>query len=90
MLELGGGQKKVVCREIDYMKDDAFSQFIEKYPAFKDTTALDLLRKKDYQILDAEGHIYLDYTGGGLYAGSQLDAHQELLRKNIFGFKTSF
>lgn len=67
------------------MNNDAYSRFLEKYPAFKDTTALDLLRKKDYQMLDSEGHIYLDYTGGGLYASSQLKAHQELLRKNIFG-----
>ena len=67
------------------MKNDTYSRFLEKYPSFKDTTALDLLRKKDYQTLDSEGHIYLDYTGGGLYASSQLKAHQELLRKNIFG-----
>jgi hypothetical protein len=29
------------------MKNDAYSRFLEKYPAFKDTTALDLLRKKE-------------------------------------------
>ena len=72
------------------MKNDAYSRFIEKYPAFKDTTALDLLRKKDYQTLDSEGHIHLDYTSGGLHASSQLKAHQELLSKNIFGNPHSY
>lgn len=29
--------------------------------------------------------MYLDYTGGGLYAESQLRMHSELLRKGVFG-----
>ena len=72
------------------MENDTYPRFLEKYSAYKNTTPLDLLRKKDYQTLDLEGHIYLDYTGGGLYAGSQLKAHQELLRKNIFGNPHSY
>ena len=35
--------------------------------------------------LDELGHIYLDYTGGGLYADSQLREHFELLRHHVFG-----
>jgi selenocysteine lyase/cysteine desulfurase len=31
------------------------------------------------------GHIYLDYTGGGLYADSQLRRHQKLLAEHVFG-----
>ena len=67
------------------MKNDAYYRFIEKYPAYKSTSNLDLLRKTDYQTLDSESHIYLDYTGAGLYANSQLTAHQELLSNNVFG-----
>jgi len=72
------------------MKNEAYSRFLKKYPAFKNTAALDLLREKDYQTLDSEGHVYLDYTGGGLYANSQLTTHQELLSKNIFGNPHSY
>ena len=43
------------------------------------------LRKKEYDRLDDLGHVYLDYTGGNLYAESQLLQHQELLRNNVFG-----
>ena len=31
------------------------------------------------------GQVYLDYTGGGLYAESQLRAHHELLSRGVFG-----
>ena len=48
-------------------------------------TLLDELRRSDYGRLDARGHVYLDYTGAGLYADSQLAEHLELLRANVFG-----
>ena len=35
--------------------------------------------------LDSGEHVYLDYTGGGLYADIQLRQHQELLRDHVFG-----
>lgn len=47
--------------------------------------ALDELRRSEYARLDAGGHVYLDYTGAGLYAESQLADHLELLRANVFG-----
>ncbi len=46
---------------------------------------LDALRAADYARLDARGEVYLDYTGGGLYAQSQLDAHHRLLSEGVFG-----
>jgi len=52
---------------------------------FPDTSAVDALRASDYSRLDRQGHVYLDYTGGGLYADSQLRAHQDLLATNILG-----
>ncbi len=48
-------------------------------------SALDELRRSEYARLDAGGHVYLDYTGAGLYAESQLADHLELLRANVFG-----
>jgi selenocysteine lyase/cysteine desulfurase len=47
--------------------------------------AFDRLRAVDYSRLDAQDHVYLDYTGGGLWADSQVRAHQELLQYNILG-----
>jgi molybdenum cofactor sulfurtransferase len=46
---------------------------------------LEELRRSDFARLDAAGHVYLDYTGAGLYAESQLVEHLELLRRNVFG-----
>ncbi|SHO62137.1 aminotransferase class V-fold PLP-dependent enzyme [Algoriphagus zhangzhouensis] len=43
------------------------------------------LRQIEYNRLDDQGHVYLDYTGGGLYSQSQLDKHFKALSKNIFG-----
>ncbi len=62
-----------------------YEQFLEKYPFYKETGLLDTLRARDYARLDREGHIYLDYTGGGLYAQSQIEKHMALLRDHVFG-----
>ena len=35
--------------------------------------------------LDEIGQVYLDYTGGGLHAASQIDAHAELMRSRVLG-----
>ena len=48
------------------------------------------LRRDEYGRLDAGGHVYLDYTGAGLYAQCQLDEHLALLRTGVFGNPHSF
>lgn len=65
--------------------DDAFDQFERAYPAYRTTHRLDALRATEYARLDRHGHVYLDYTGGGLYAESQLREHMALLRDGVFG-----
>ena len=50
-----------------------------------ETAVLGALRRREYARLDARGHVYLDYTGAGLYAQSQLDEHLALLRVGVFG-----
>lgn len=59
--------------------------FHEAHPTYQNSVSIDHLRRKEYHNLDKDGHIYLDYTGGGLYAEFQLQEHFELLRHNIFG-----
>ena len=63
----------------------ALRNFRHAYPVFETTHALDELRAKEYSRLDEQGHVYLDYTGGGLYADSQIQAHAALLRGGIYG-----
>jgi len=43
------------------------------------------LRQTEFSRLDACGQVYLDYTGAGVYAQSQLDEHMALLRGHVFG-----
>jgi molybdenum cofactor sulfurtransferase len=69
---------------------NSFNLFLQKYPSYKETTVLDDIRKSEYRILDQQGHIYLDYTGGGLFASSQLEAHQALLESHVFGNPHSY
>ncbi len=63
----------------------AFADFSRRYPEFATTAVLDDLRASEYGRLDAHGLTYLDYTGGGLYARSQLRAHEELLADVVLG-----
>jgi selenocysteine lyase/cysteine desulfurase len=58
---------------------------LEQHPDYADTAVLDKLRESDYARLDRGGHVYLDYTGGGLYADSQLREHMQLLQTGVFG-----
>ena len=62
-----------------------FETFLQKYPTYERTSKIDELRKTDYARLDAGEHVYFDYTGGGIYAESQIQKHQQLLRENVFG-----
>src|SRR6266545_1937346 len=64
---------------------EAEAAFRRAHPRYDDTTVLDELRRSDFTRLDTGGHVYLDYTGAGLYADSQLSEHLELLRANVFG-----
>jgi selenocysteine lyase/cysteine desulfurase len=50
-----------------------------------DADAVRELRAREYSRLDATGQVYLDYTGGGLYAASQVRDHQRLLAEGVFG-----
>ncbi len=50
-----------------------------------DAAAVRALRRTEYSRLDANDQVYLDYTGAGLYAESQLRAHQVLLQRDVFG-----
>jgi molybdenum cofactor sulfurtransferase len=63
----------------------SYAEFVQKYPAYDRTHDIDELRERDYARLDRLNQIYMDYTGGGLYAESQLLAHQKILKENVFG-----
>jgi selenocysteine lyase/cysteine desulfurase len=43
------------------------------------------IRAREFARLDAQGLVYLDYTGSALYAESQLRAHHALLHDGVFG-----
>lgn len=43
------------------------------------------LRAREFGRLDAGGHVYLDYTGAGLYGESQVRRHAALLRRRLLG-----
>lgn len=59
--------------------------FHSRYPSFDSTHYLDDLRATEYARLDKAGHVYLDYTGGGLYAESQVRQHMALLTEGVYG-----
>ena len=49
------------------------------------TDPLDALRERELTRLDDGHQVYLDYTGGGLYADVQIRRHMTLLRSGVFG-----
>ena len=65
--------------------DNDYEKFISAHPSYAETSAIDELRARDYARLDGHGHVYLDYTGSGLYGESQVERHLGLLRGGVFG-----
>jgi selenocysteine lyase/cysteine desulfurase len=63
----------------------AEAEFVESHPDYRETALLDELRETEYARLDACGDVYLDYTGGSLYAASQLEEHMRMLRERVYG-----
>jgi selenocysteine lyase/cysteine desulfurase len=63
----------------------AQAAFAEAHPSYAATALVDELRVSEYGRLDAGGQVYLDYTGGSLYAASQLEEHLAQLRDTVFG-----
>lgn len=80
--EVARVRQQVELHMTDYAA--AESAFLAAYPTYQADT-LNNLREREYQRLDAQGHVYLDYTGGGLYGASQLQAHMALLSEGVFG-----
>jgi len=63
----------------------ALDAFLSASSAYRATAAIDELRATDYARLDRADWVYLDYTGAGLYAESQIRRHEELLLGGVFG-----
>jgi hypothetical protein len=57
-------------------------------PLAWDPAAVRALREREYARLDSDDQAYLDYTGGGIYAESQLREHMALLRQDILGARS--
>ena len=72
-------------RHRDEAARSAYQAFLADYPGYAGTQVLDALRETEYRRLDAGGHVYLDYTGGGLYPESLLREHMTLLSDGVFG-----
>ncbi|MBK8690187.1 MAG: aminotransferase class V-fold PLP-dependent enzyme [Betaproteobacteria bacterium] len=63
----------------------AYARFLAGHPGYAVTRGLDALRAAEYGRLDAQRQVYLDYTGGGLHADSQVREHAQLLGEHVCG-----
>jgi hypothetical protein len=61
------------------------SQFMKAYPEYASTSALDVLRERDYTRLKKSGEVYVDYMGGSLYPESLVAGHLQVLQESTFG-----
>ena len=69
----------------DDAEADAFAAFLAGEPGYAGTAAIDRLRQAEFSRLDRSGHVYVDYTGSGLYGESQVRRHADLLASGVFG-----
>jgi selenocysteine lyase/cysteine desulfurase len=64
---------------------DPAAELLEQFPGYAATSQLDELRRREYSRLDAHDHVYLDYTGAGVYADAQVRAHADMLCGHVLG-----
>lgn len=76
---------QALLRSARARNDPDHVRFHDAYPHWARTRAVDDLRAREYARLDRERHAYLDYTGGGQYAESQVRAHHRLLTGGVYG-----
>jgi molybdenum cofactor sulfurtransferase len=72
-------------RETAVQLGSRYQRFLDVHPDYAATSHLDRLRAAEFGRLDALRHVYLDYTGSGLYAESQVAHHAALLQTEVFG-----
>jgi molybdenum cofactor sulfurtransferase len=60
-------------------------RFLVSWPDFAPGGEVDKLRTREFARLDADGQVYLDYTGAGLAAASQIHRHLGLLLSRVLG-----
>ncbi len=67
--------------------DSGFAAFVDAYPSYRDTDSLDALRAREFARLDDpdDPQVYLDYTGGSLYAASHIQRHAQQLATSVLG-----
>ena len=65
--------------------EERHRRFSAAFPGYDSTRMLDDFRARELARLDREGHVYLDYTGGGLYGESQVRRHMDLLLGSVLG-----
>ena len=66
-------------------REEVFRDFLHRYPGYSETTKVDELRQEEFSRLDRLGHVYVDYTGGGLFGESQVRRHMEFLTTSVLG-----
>ncbi|NEW44756.1 aminotransferase class V-fold PLP-dependent enzyme [Nocardia cyriacigeorgica] len=69
----------------DVARTVSAQDFLADYPEYATTTALDDLRATEYAYLDRNRDVYLDYTGAGLAATTQHQAHHEWISAGCRG-----
>ncbi len=78
---MGGHAAKLAPAEVEA----EFKSFLLRYPDYAGTQVLDGLREEEFSRLDRQGHVYVDYTGGGLFGESQVREHMDFLTGTVLG-----
>lgn len=81
----GAADTAASAAETTESRASGFERFLEENPGYRATTSFDDLRAREFSRLDDQRHVYLDYTGGGLYTETQVRQHAEFLLTHVLG-----
>jgi len=73
--------KKTLHRDLD----DAYRDFVARYPEYNGDPDLDALRLKDFSRIKESQEVYVDYVNGSIAPKSLIVKHADILRGEILG-----
>lgn len=70
---------------MEVLSTTALERFLSAYPEYEKTKVFDEMRKTDFARLDAQGQVYLDYTGGNIHSTRLVEQHLLSLNQKVQG-----
>jgi hypothetical protein len=73
------------CSRQETLFAPAYSVFLERFPLYEETHALDTLREREFKRIQEARAVYMDYMGACIYPDFLVQKHLKTLTQQLVG-----